>query len=262
MNARKLDSQSPLNPAPIKSRIISRIITAAVQLWLRSQVEHIDELQVTIEGGDRQILSGYIPQVSLAAQNAVYRGLHLSKIHLIGENICINLGQVIKGQPLRLLEPIPVDGELCLREIDLNASLQAPLLVGALIDVLLTLLPSEVLFSSSPEPASRKPINSAHVKLQESQITLETDQLTLRTTLVSEEGNLLPIVIRTGLQLVSRHVLQLAHPQWFISSQAEHGLPLADLAGFCLDLGPEVSLEELKLERGQISCRGHLTVFP
>ncbi|PSB25836.1 DUF2993 domain-containing protein, partial [filamentous cyanobacterium Phorm 46] len=55
------------------SRIASAVLSPAVQLWLRSQVQQVDELKVKIEGSDRQILSGTIPKVTAAARGAVYK---------------------------------------------------------------------------------------------------------------------------------------------------------------------------------------------
>jgi predicted phage tail protein len=118
------------------SRIISRILSPAVRLWLRSQVEQVEDLQFQIEGGDRQILSGHIPRVAIAARQVVYQGLHLSQMDLAGTGIRINLGQVLKGKPLKLLEIVPVEGEMQLQEADLNASLRAPILSGAVSELL------------------------------------------------------------------------------------------------------------------------------
>jgi hypothetical protein len=100
----------------------------------------VDDLQFQLQGGDRQILTGHIPGISIQASNAIYQGLHLSRIGLEGSNIRVNLGQVIKGQPLRLLEPVPVTGELLLKEGDLQASLRSTLLSNALSELLGTLL--------------------------------------------------------------------------------------------------------------------------
>jgi hypothetical protein len=82
---------------PKKSTIISTVLSPALRLWLRSQVEQLEALQFNIIGGDRQILTGHIPGVSIAASGVVYQGLHLSKIQLEGTDIRVNLGQVIKG---------------------------------------------------------------------------------------------------------------------------------------------------------------------
>ena len=129
-------AKTTLEPVSSKQRIISKILSPAVWLWLRSQVEQVSNLEVKISGSDRQILTGYIPRVFMCARHVVYQGLHLSQVQLVGENILTNLGQVLRGKPLQLLEPVPVSGELLLKESDLNASLQSPLLANALNDLL------------------------------------------------------------------------------------------------------------------------------
>ncbi|NJO19656.1 MAG: DUF2993 domain-containing protein [Spirulinaceae cyanobacterium RM2_2_10] len=121
---------------------LGRLLESAVQLWLRTQVERIDELQVAIAGRNRQILQGYIPEVALAARTAIYQGLHLERAALTGQNIRINLGQILRGQPLRLLEPITASGELFLTAANLQASLASPLLRQALTDLLALLRPA------------------------------------------------------------------------------------------------------------------------
>ncbi|MGB8701568.1 MAG: DUF2993 domain-containing protein, partial [Thermosynechococcaceae cyanobacterium] len=136
-----------------KRGLISRVLEPALQLWLRSQVESIDTLAVHLESGDRQLLSGYIPQVRLTAQNAVYQGLHLGHVKLCGQNLRINLGQVLKGKPLQLLDPVPVDLEVRLQSTDVQASLASGLLQEAILAVLQTLVGEQiaVLFGTEPQ---------------------------------------------------------------------------------------------------------------
>ena len=105
--------------------LISKVLSPAVKLWLRSQVEQVEHLNFKINGQDRQILRGYIPVVSLDSSKAVYQGLHLGDIQLQGTNIRINIGQVLRGKPLRLLEPIWLKGEVYLTTDDLQASLSS-----------------------------------------------------------------------------------------------------------------------------------------
>ena len=118
-------------------------------MWLRTQVSQIEQLQVDIEAGSRQVISGSIPRVSVIAYKAVYQGLHLSKVDLIAENIHINIGSVLKGQRLRLLEKVPVSGEISQHEEDLSASLSSTLLSTALNDLLVKFLPENGLNSKS-----------------------------------------------------------------------------------------------------------------
>ncbi|NJM99172.1 MAG: DUF2993 domain-containing protein, partial [Phormidesmis sp. RL_2_1] len=118
----------------IGSRLISRILPAAVRLWLKSQVDQVSDLSIQIEGCDRDILSGYIPGIAISARQAIYRGIHIKRLQLSAADIRINVGEVIRGKPLRLLKMFPIDGEATMTAADLNASLSSALLHGGLQD--------------------------------------------------------------------------------------------------------------------------------
>lgn len=219
------------------------MLSPAVKLWLRSQIQQVSNLEVKISGSDRQILQGTIPRVSISARHAVYQGLHLTQIQLVGEGIRTNLGQVLRGQPLRLLEPVPVEAELLLQSSDLNASLQSPLLANALTELLLTLLPA------------RYPLDG---QVSWDKIGIDSDQLIVSATLAANTSNPTPMVIRTGLKLASCHELQMEQPQ----IQTHVGFPLVNLDSFKLDLGAEVAIEELTLSSGKLTCCGRINVIP
>ena len=217
------------------SRIISTVLSPAIRLWLRSQVERVEALEFKITGGDRQILTGNIPNISVSASQAVYQGLHLSQIQLQATQIRVNLGQVIKGKSLRLLEPVPVTGQLTLSETDLQASLKSQLLSTALSEFLGTFL------------------TSPNLDLNWQKITIDTGLLTLSGTLQA-----MPITIIAGLQLASPHELlldpfQIQMPPPFESQ---------NLDGFQVDLGSEVDLQEITLTSALLLCRGCLKVLP
>lgn len=224
------------------SRIISTVLSPALRLWLRSQVERVEALEFKITGSDRQILSGNLPAISIAASHAVYQGLHLSKIQLEGSQIQVNLGQVIKGKSLRLLAPIPVTGQLILSETDLQASLGSPLLSNAIAEFVGNLLASASLASNQQPP------NFSWQK-----IAIEQDLLLLTGTLQAR-----PISIKAGLQLASPHELVLNPFQIQISSEQE----VKNFDNLQVDLGSEVALEEISLTPGQLRCRGALQVLP
>jgi len=235
-------AKTTLEPVSSKHRIISKVLSPAVRLWLRSQVEQVSNLEVKISGSDRQILTGYIPRVFISARHVVYQGLHLNQVQLVGENILTNLGQVLRGKPLQLLEPVPVSVELLLKESDLNASLQSPLLTNALTDLLKTLLPTNF-----PKDGQL----SCH------RIAINSGQLVINATLASDPSNSTPVEIRTGLQLASCHELQL-RPQ----IQTHVGFPWKNIDSFKLDLGSEVDIQELTLSSGQLLCCGRINVIP
>ncbi|MEG5065254.1 DUF2993 domain-containing protein [Microcoleus sp. B3-A4] len=237
--------EEPGKPSPSQgSRIASAVLSPAVQLWLRSQVQQVDELKVKIEGSDRQIFSGAIPKVTAAARGAVYKGLHLTEVAIEGCGIRINLGQALKGQPLRLLDSVPVTGVLRLSQADLNASLKAPLLADALSEFLLPMLPLTDREKS--------------LKLQNSQIAIETGLLTLSAAILLAGGRQIPFVLRTGLGIASGRELMFESPE--IEMDGE--LKSSDFNGFKIDFGPEVEIEELTLSPGEIVCRGGIRVLP
>jgi hypothetical protein len=243
-------SETPKASKSKKSRIISTVLSPALQLWLRSQVEQIEALQFKVMGGDRQILSGHIPTVTVTANHAVYQGLHLSRIQLEGTDIRVNLSQVIKGKPLQLLAPVPVVGQLLLQQTDLQASLQAPLLSKALTELLDTLVKSDETTNLVDY------IKAKQVTWQ--QIDIDAEQLTLRGNLADTDLRTAPLVIRAGLQLVTPSVLQL-NP---LQIQIEPVLPAKNFTAFQIDLGRDVELQELTLSSGQLICGGRLNVIP
>lgn len=236
-----------------QSHIIRSILTPAVRLFLRSQVEHIENLQVRIEGSDRQILSGQICQVFIAADRAVYRGLHLSQIELSGAEILINLGQVMRGKPLRLLKPIVISGNLLLQESDLNASLESPLLTEALSDWMMKLL--------LPHWADLNLDQELPQELEIFQLNLEPEHLVLHAKLPTRKHGPIPVSLRLGLQLLSASELQLHQPE-LVPHNLDHHYVAATLESLSIPLGQETTIQELRLEDQQLVCQGTITVVP
>ncbi|ELR96716.1 DUF2993 domain-containing protein [Gloeocapsa sp. PCC 73106] len=211
--------------------IISKVLSPAVNLWLHSQLDQVQQLQVEITGANRQIISGYIPFVSLSCSHPVYQGIHLARVAIQGENIKINLGQVIKGQPLRLSEPILVTGEISLEESQLNLSLASPLLSGALTDLL-----RDFLSGTSLENYQIRWVN----------LEIKPDKLIMSGIANNDQT----ITLRTGLSLASPRKL-LFHPL-----QIETATDHVSLSKYEVDLGSQVQLESLILTEGKINCSG------
>ncbi len=224
-----------------KIRLITNALTAALKLWLRAQVSQVSQLEVEIKASDRQILSGCIPWVSIFASHAVYQGLYITRIKLIAENIQINIGSILKGKPLRLLEIVPVFGDLIVEEKDLNNSLASELLSTALNDVLVQLLPEYCLKS---QPIWQR-------------IVLDHHQIILCATLGATTENT-PLEVRFDLKLIGNQELQLTHIQVIKNDVAllegEHN--------YHLDLGSDVDMQEISLIPGQLVCRGRINVNP
>ena len=230
--------------------MISTILSTAVKLWLRAQVETAEELEVDIASGDRQILSGYLPQVALASSRAVYQGLHLRQVRLNGSNIRINLSQVLKGKTLRLLEPVPITGKLIIEEADLKASLSSPLLLSGLTDLL-----CQILAASGIDNPGQK---LADYDLSWQEISLREKKLIIAGTIQDGNNHINKLNIDSGLTLANSHTLE------FFPLQIE-GLPeLLTLKDNCLlmDLGSEVAIEQLNLVEEKLVFVGGLTIMP
>lgn len=235
-----------------QSHLISRVLTPALRLWLRSQVEHVEDLQVHIQAGDRQLLSGAIETLSLSAQNVVYRGLHLAKVELTGSNIRINLGQVLRGKPLRLLQPIPVMTKITIDQSGLNQSLRSPLLADALQTTLRPLLQSAINLPDDFE--------NADWNLKD--VAIASDSLTLNSELTANSGQTLPLIVRTGLAAPDGKTLCLQQPHYLMNPKSNRGLPLSDLEGLAIDMGNDVDVQEFTLKQEKLLCRGTIKVIP
>ncbi|MBN3942117.1 MAG: DUF2993 domain-containing protein [Nostoc sp.] len=237
-----MPEQNPQTTSGNKIRIITQVLTTAVKLWLRAQVSQISELKVEIKASDRQLFSGRIPSVSIFATHAVYQGLLITQIQLIAENIRVNIGSILKGKALRLLETVPVVGDLIVDEKDLNASLSSDLLSTALSDLLVKVLPTDY-------------SQSQLIKWQE--IFLGNNQIILRGLRVTNSETT-PLEICLGLQLLSGHELQLVH----IPIKPDREDILKDNYEYNLDLGSDVDIQELTLIPGKLVCRGRINVNP
>lgn len=223
--------------------IVGSILAPACRVWLRSQVSHVDDLQVDIAGGSRQILGGTIPGVTVVAVGAVYQGLSLGSIDLIAENIRINLPQVLKGQPLRLLEPIAVMAKVKFSERDLQASLAAPLLSQAITDLF-----GQILTTNLQQP-------EWSIDWDRLQITPQT--LKLHGNL-SANGQVAAIEISTGVAIFDGHILHLDPLQ--ITCAID--LPGSNITSHFIDLGSDVNITQLDLLTGELLCQGRIQVNP
>ena len=130
-------------PSPKGSRLISRVLPVAIKLWLQTQLDEIGELKFEIQATDRQVLSGYIPGIALSAQQAVYQGVKITDVNVHASNIQINIGQVLRGKPLRLKQSFPIEGQVAFDMHALEASSTDSILAEGLLDFWQTLLAKE-----------------------------------------------------------------------------------------------------------------------
>lgn len=241
----------------VKRGLISRVLSPSLQLWVCSQVESVETLQIQVDSGDRQILSGYIPQVHLQAESAIYQGLHLSYLKLMGENIRINIGQILKGKPLQLLEPVPLWMTVTLLAEHVQASLASDLLQQAIVETLMQLVGEQIAAAFGTD------VKAQELTLQDSDLKLGSGLIRLNTTLSQEASSRsIPVTLQTGLALHQPNVLALENPEWFPTATAKRGLRLQELQGYTFDLGPLVHFETFAIAEDSIKLQGILTIMP
>lgn len=231
--------------------MIGKLLSQAVKVYLRSQVEGIKDLQVKIEGKNRQILQGYIPQVSLSCDRAVYQGLHLSQVQLDGRDIAVNLSEVIKQKPLKLLEPVVVEIQLRLDAQDLQASLTSDLLQSGLSDLWQLILAAQDRTETNTEKLRELRIEWQSLAIAEKKINLAgfyQDSL----------GTIKQLALSTGIDLSNPHTLCLSPLNITGDSRdlLHHDLnPQLEI-----DLGTDVAFQEVTVASEQILCSGKIRI--
>lgn len=233
---------NPINTDNNKVKIITKVLTSAIKLWLRTQLNQVSDLDVQIKASDRQLISGYIPAVSISASKSVYKGLHITEIELYAEKIQLNVSSILRGQPLKLSEIVPVVGKLIVEEQDLNNSLSSPLLLTAINDLLTTLLPQSGVNSQS---------------LTWRKITLDNQLLMLHGITISDTYETF-FNIHLGLKLLNGQELQFTQ----VEIKSDKEVILEGYAPDIINLGTDVDIQEILLQPGQLTCYGRININP
>lgn len=231
-----------------KSEIISHILTPAIKFWLRSQLQAVEDLNIEIHAGDKQILTGKINRVSLETSKAIYQGIHISKATVNTENIAINLGGILRGKPLKLLQPIFVNGQLLLTLDDLQTSLNSSLLHQGLIDLVHLLLEHQKI-------EGYKEI-LAQYQFNWQGIVLHNDKFIIKAILIDNQGKKTDLMLTSNLILKDDHTL-LFNP---IEINKISDLDIIIINDFEVDLGNDVELQQLILNPDKLSCVGKIKV--
>lgn len=240
------------------SRLLGRILPAAVKLWLHSQLDAVEGLKFELEGSDRQVLSGRLAAISLEAREIVYQGMKLTAASLSARDIEINLGQILRGRPLRLQRAFAVEGQVEITDKDLQVSSDS-LLSEGIASFWHTLL---------QHPGTGAEIEQHYGKAALADLSADNWCSDGPQLCLSERGLSLSVAgsgtteARLAGQLVVHQYrwLNLVNPQWrlrsgtWIASQA--------LDGFSWDLGAHTRLQSVQLEPHRLVCKGAVTVQP
>jgi hypothetical protein len=240
------------------SRLISKVLSPAIRLWFRAQVEAITGLKFQIQGSDREILRGCVPKVEVQAQQIVYQGLHLSQADLTASHIQINLGQVLQGKPLQLLEVVPVVGTVRLAQADLDASVHAPLLKQGLADFLAIIfnhLNQDPTKTLATELALCQPI-----QLQDPQIQLASECFTLTANLLTASQQHVQIKLAAQVQIKDGSCLQFTELEMHYTLTNQPPSLVSTNQPLVIDLGSEVQLYQLEITAAGVLCQGRINV--
>ena len=226
--------------------MISKLLSTAVKLYLRSQVKQVENLQVKIVGRDRQILQGYIPQIFLSCTHAEYRGLCLSQVELNGSDIAFSLLEVVKRKPLKLLEPVFVQIQLKIDAAGLQASLDSPLFQSGLDDLWQMVLSAQTNILAEWDRST----------IKWSRMAIANNKLNLFGTHQGTFGEVKELCLSAGIELANNHTLCL-YPLQIVSESCLVDELEKELK---IDLGTDVAIEQLSVESEHIMCLGKIKV--
>jgi len=240
------EAETLIDPPVVAERgLIPRVLVPALRWWLLSQLDTAEGLEIDLNVGDRQLLRGHLPWVRLGAGMASYRGIQLRQVAVQAEHIRINLGQVVRGKPLKLLAPVAVRGELVLTQAGLQASLGSALLQSGLRS-LLKLLEQQGLGKAGVDRENWHLVRAA--------VTLGAGHLELRFTMENGQQERVCWCCTTGIALQDERTLCLEDLQW--QGEATIHPPIS------IDLGAGVALQELSLSAESLRVQGMICIYP
>ena len=231
------------NPAP--AQFLSAILDPLLGRWIESEVDSIDNLSIAVSGSDPDILGGTIDRAEVSGDNLVRDGFRITNIQLAGDNVRLNTQAALRGESLRLVDPLPVAVQMRWSEADLNQSLQAPLIQSQLQEARVNL-----------PFGDREPVAFL---IRDPQVTLQPGALQIDATLDTANGDTVPISLSTRLRARNGNQLLLVNPVWLSEGTA---IPIEGLDRTVLDLGEDIQVNRIQLLAGELHYEGIVTVRP
>jgi hypothetical protein len=91
---------------------VMQLLASGLQLWIRQRCQSIDSLDIELQGSALGLLRGRLEGVQLLARRAVYQHLPIEQVELVSDSISVQMGNLLKGQPLVLEQPFAIAGQL------------------------------------------------------------------------------------------------------------------------------------------------------
>ncbi|WP_218080989.1 LmeA family phospholipid-binding protein [Anthocerotibacter panamensis] len=240
-----------LGSLSLHAQSFSSLLSPLVQVWVRSQVERVEDLQVQVTGPDQDVVNGQIQKVQISGRNVRYQGIAARSVALSGSDIRLDTTGVFTGAGLRLLKPVRTNLTLGLSEDNLNEYLSSSAFQEQ-IRSLEVQLPAQ--FGGDGANRVRLGLQSPHARLQQ-------DRLELSALIQSRpESPPTPIKIATGVEVASARQLKLVNPGLVLDSGER--APIEALNGLIIPLGEDLEIRRATLLPGQLSLEGSFLLQP
>jgi len=105
---------------------VMQLLSSGLQFWIRQQCQAIDSLDLQLQGSALALLRGQLAGVRLMARRVTYQNLQLELVELTSSPIAVNIGALLKGQPLQLQQPFTIQGQVSFSAEGLTQSLTHP----------------------------------------------------------------------------------------------------------------------------------------
>ena len=104
------------------------VISQAIKLWLKSVCSQLEHLDLKLQGSLWRLLQGHLAGATVHAKGVVFQDLAIEQVELSSEPIDLDVGTLLKGQPLQLRQSFAVKGWVQFSESGLTRCLQSPAL--------------------------------------------------------------------------------------------------------------------------------------
>lgn len=168
---------------------VLQLLSRGLQLWLRSQCEAIDTLELELLGSGRELLRGRLAGVRVRARGVTYRQLTMAAVELTSTPLELSMAPLWRGRTPVLQQPFRITGTARFDSAGLNRSLAGEPWRQLGDQLIRELLQGAERLSAPPQA----------VQLQ--QIRLEGQQLTLIAAAAPSEPPAEPAVAEVPVQL-------------------------------------------------------------
>ena len=201
---------------------VLQILASGLQRWIRSQCDSVDELNLALQGSAIELLRGRLKGVSLEARRVSFDQLPLMRVELQSGALKTVFRPGQPNQPVQLKDPFSIEGEVVLGGTDLNKALATDRWRW-LADLL-----AEQLMGLTPLRS----------------LAIDNDRLVLTADVITGKDP----VQRSFSLSADRGTIRLNH---------------CDAEGqFFLPMDESITIDDARLQAGQLVIKGNATVHP